>query len=220
MHTTINRIPFNVEPEPADYWRWIRDGCYDHEWQAYDWALKPDHTFIDLGAWVGAHSLYASKKAVRVVAVEPDPVAVEIAKKNLAGMEVRQLAISGHCGELKLGSGLLGASTTRTNPNAGGRIGPWDEKETCVVPCETIWKFCEPIEGKLFIKCDVEGSEEEIVKDLHFFSERRPTVLMELHPFWWKYEQMTWADFEAVKALYRNPREIPHANSNTWILSD
>jgi len=50
----------SVVEAPQDYWRWVAEGRYDSEWAVYDRWLKPEHTFIDLGAWVGAHSLYAA----------------------------------------------------------------------------------------------------------------------------------------------------------------
>lgn len=217
MQTTINGKAFEVGPEPADYWGWIREGRYNYEWAVYDAHLKPEHTFIDLGAWVGAHSLYASLIACRVFAIEPDPVAFPIAQKNLKGFGVHSFAVSDHTGEIKLGSGWLGASTTRTNPNAGSGIGAWDDTQTCVVSCTTLRNLCRDIQGPLFIKCDIEGSEEAVLKDLAFFAERKPTLYIELHPFWWKDEAQTWKDFEAVKALYKNAREVV---GKTWLLND
>lgn len=217
MKATINNKPFEVEPEPSDYWGWIAEGRYNHEWRVYDDLLSKQHTFIDLGAWVGAHSLYASTIAGKVIAVEPDPVAFAIAEKNLAGFDVHRLAISGKVGDIKLGSGWLGASTTRANPNAGSGIGPWDEAHTCIVPCTTLREFCKDMPDPLFIKIDVEGSEEEILQDVEFFAKRKPTLLIELHPFWWRDVAHTWNDFKAAKALYKNAREIV---GNIWVLND
>lgn len=221
MNVTIKGKPFDVAPEPADYWKWIAEGRYDHEWKVYDAHLKPEHTFIDLGAWVGAHSLYASTIAGRVIAVEPDPVAFAILVKNtpvsLGWISKCEGAVTGSIGKIKLGSGLLGASTTRANPNAGSGIGAWDEEQTFTTDCTTIRKFCEDIADPLFIKMDVEGSEEEILKDIAFFEKRKPTLLIELHPFWWKGEEQAWGDFEAVKGLYKNALQVVR---NSWLLHD
>jgi FkbM family methyltransferase len=138
----------------------------------------------------------------------------------LCGFDVHRLAVCGHEGEIKLGSGWLGASTTRANPNAGGGIGAWDEAHTCTVPCTTLRNFCKDLLDPLFIKIDVEGSEETIFKDLKWFAERKPMVLVELHPFWWKDVNQTWQDFEALKLLYKKQYEVHHKNSNTWVLID
>lgn len=217
MLATIKGKPFQVASSPADYWQWIAEGRYDHEWKVYDEYLKHEHTFVDLGAWVGAHSLYASTIAGRVIAVEPDPVAYAIAEKNLCGIDTHNLAVTDKVGEVKLGSGWLGASTTRANPNAGGGIGAWDDKQTCTVSCTTIRKFCEDIPNPLFIKMDVEGSEEQILEDVDFFAERKPTLLIELHPFWWKDPDEARITFQRVKDLYSHSKQVIN---NTWVLHD
>lgn len=217
MEATIHGKKFDVAPEPADYWKWIGEGRYDHEWKIYDEHLKPEHTFVDLGAWVGAHSLYASTIAKKVIAVEPDPVAFELLTRNVMPLRIPicLAAVTGYEGELKIGSGWLGASTTRANPNAGGGIGAWDENHTCTVPCTTISKFCDNLLDPLFIKMDVEGSEEQIIEDVDFFAERKPTLLIELHPFWWVNPDEARINFERVKDLYGHADEVI---KDTWVL--
>jgi FkbM family methyltransferase len=205
------------------YWGWITGGSYDHEWKAYDAYLTPEHSFVDLGAWVGGHSMYASRVAKRIDAVEPDPVAYDIMTANLELLDPRPETHVYRCavgkeGTVTLGSAVLGASTTRENLAAGGGIGA--ATETFVTQSVSLRKFCEGIPDPLFIKIDVEGSEEEMFKDAAFFAERKPTMLIELHPFWWKNEQRALGDFEAVKALYKVSFEIPHPNSRTWILTE
>lgn len=191
----MNGRSFEVAAEPADFWGWVREGRYDREWTILTSHLRPEHTFLDLGAWVGSHSLYASKIARRVVAVEPDPVAHAILARNVElaeePIEVFQMAIAGHAGVLTLGSGFLGASTTRTNPNAGAGIGAWEPGQTFETRCETLRGFAErhKLEDPLFIKMDVEGSEEDILEDLAFFRERKPIVYLEQHAWWWKDER-------------------------------
>lgn len=219
MKVTIKGKPFEVASEPADYWGWIAEGRYDHEWRVYDAHLKPEHTFIDLGAWVGAHSLYASTIAKEVHAVEPDPVAYDILLQNVGTCKnviTFRKAVVSAAGFVKMGSGLLGASTTRTNPSAGGGIGAWSDDQQFDVFGMTVRDFV-PSEVKAFIKIDVEGSEEEILKDVSFFAERKPTLYIELHPFWWKDEAQTWKDFEAIKALYKHAVQVIH---NSWVLHD
>jgi 23S rRNA U2552 (ribose-2'-O)-methylase RlmE/FtsJ len=138
MLVIIRGKEFNVEEEPKDYWGWVANGSYDREWAVYDAYLKPEHTFVDLGAWVGSHSMYASTVAKKVIAVEPDPVASKIIVPNLArrsNCTVTHNAIGGESGQITLGSGFLGASTTRANPNAGGGIGAWEKGHTFDVIC-------------------------------------------------------------------------------------
>lgn len=219
MKIHINNKPLEVAPEPADYWKWIAEGRYNHEWAVYDKFLRPDHTFVDVGAWVGAHSLYASTITKHpVVAVEPDPVAFAILQANVKDAHLWNRAITDKRGTVKMGSGWLGASTTRINPNAGGGIGPWVDGQTFDVECFTLRDLVKNLPDPLFIKIDVEGSEELIIKNEGLFAMRQPTVLIELHPFWWHDAPQTWQDFEVLKEWYKNTVEVPHKNSNTWVL--
>lgn len=215
MLLKIRNKEFQVSSQPSDYWGWINEGRYDHEWVIYDTYLKPEHTFVDCGAWVGAHSLYASSIAKRVIAVEPDPIAFDILKNNV-GKDVTLIckAVSDRDEIVTMGSGLLGASTTRTNPSAGSGIGPWIEGQTFDVECVSLSELLAEVPDPLFIKIDVEGSEEKLFNS-SVFTERKPTVLIELHPFWWTNPEVTWKAFESLKARYSNAVEIC---GNTWVL--
>lgn len=213
----IHGHEFAVAEAPQDYWGWVAEGRYDFEWKVYDRWLKPEHTFLDLGAWVGAHSLYASQTAKAVIAVEPDPVALEILIQNLSGLEHRPTmriihdAVSDEAGEMTLGSGCLGASTTRkayTKSLSSEDLVTFPSKKV------TLRDVCP--EGPLFIKMDIEGMEEEVLRDLEFFRERKPILYVELHPFWWEDVDKTRKDFEAVAALYSH---VERVQSETVLLA-
>lgn len=194
--------------EPADYWGWVAEGRFDHEWRVYDEHLKPEHTFIDIGAWIGSHSLYAATVAKIVYAAEADPVAFKIldenAKRNPSLKIMRGYgAIADHRGEVTIGSGCLGASTTRKNLAAAGGIGAAVAEHTITVPCETLREFAS-MDDPLFIKIDIEGMEEEVFKDAAFFHERKPSLLVEFHPWWWANEAETRKDFHRIAEGYKN----------------
>lgn len=207
MKVKIKDAEFEVQPEPADFWGWVAEGRYDSQWKLIDTLLRPEHTFLDLGAWIGSHSLYASRIASRVIAVEPDPVAFEILRKNvdfaLSPIETYRQAIVGVDGPVTLGSGALGASTTRANPNAGGGIGAWEEGHSFQIWGGTLRNFASErcLEDPLFIKMDVEGSEEYILEDVNFFAEHKPILYLECHPWWWKDETGTWKLIEEVSKV-------------------
>jgi FkbM family methyltransferase len=205
---------FKVENEPADVWGWIAKGTWEpHAFRTLDRFLDKSITYLDLGAWIGTHSLYGATLAGRTLAVEPDPVAFEILRKNVShnpelGIETHQVAIAGHNGTLTIGSGALGHSTTRINPLAGGGIGKSEEFVT--VSCCTLRMFCElrGITGPLFIKMDVEGAEELILNDLDWFKEYRPTLYISLHPFWWKdSESMQHKLWKGLAGIYKGGLE-------------
>lgn len=56
-----------------------------HTFVLLDQHLRADKVFVDIGAWVGPLALYAcTKPDVRVVALEPDTVALARLRRNLA----------------------------------------------------------------------------------------------------------------------------------------
>ena len=199
---------FSVESAPEDFWSWVAEGRYDGEWRILQTYLRPEHTFIDLGAWVGSHSLFASSIARRVIAVEPDPVAFPILESNAAlnNIEPVRIAITGQEGVITLGSGFLGASTTRANRHAGAGIGAWEDGQQFDITCTTLRKFVEThaLQDPLFIKMDVEGSEEQILEDIEFFEQHKPTLYLENHPFWWKSEEACWQKIRRIAKLYED----------------
>lgn len=185
MIVKMNGKTFDVVPEPADYWGWVSNGSGREHWEMMDRFLRPEHTFVDIGAWIGSYSLYASTIAKRVAAFEPDPIAFAILEKNIAGwnIAVHNAAVTLRGGLITLGSAVLGASTTRQNLSAGGTIGEATVTfDAPSVSLHTIGLALDP----MFIKMDVEGGEEELLQDFEFFEQHRPIVMLELHPFWWK----------------------------------
>jgi len=178
-------------------------------------------TFLDLGAWIGPMSLYASRVARRIVAVEPDPVAFDILQRNIAlnggGVELINEAISNFNGSLTLGSTLLGASTTRASREAGP-CGPWAPGQEFTVKCSALRTFVEAhaLEDPLFIKMDVEGSEEQILSDLSFFREHKPALFVSLHPFWFKSAYAVSRTLGELRGIYRHTQ----VNGDDWFFHE
>lgn len=205
MRANILGNAFDVAPEPADFWGWILEGRYDNEFRHIVRLLRPEHTFVDIGAWVGSHSLLASTVAKRVVAIEPDPVAFKILDENLRPLRITAINVAiGRAGTVELGSGCLGASTTRANRNAGGGIGAWEPGQQFTADSITLRELCDGLPDPLFLKIDVEGSEEIIFEDFAFFAERKPTVYLENHPWWWMDGEEAWKRIRRVAELYEH----------------
>ena len=45
------------------------------EYSVIEWGAKKTDTFIDIGAWIGPMTLFASKIYDKVYSFEPDPIA-------------------------------------------------------------------------------------------------------------------------------------------------
>jgi FkbM family methyltransferase len=198
-------------PEKAwnpPFWDQVRNGLWESQtYDIFDRFIKPEMTYIDMGAWIGPTVIYAAPMAKRAIAIEPDPVAFQLLQQHILSnnlvVELHNEAITGYNGTITLGSGSLGASTTRANPSGCGRQPDW--AQTCVVSCLTLRDFItkNKITDPFFIKMDIEGSEEEVLKDIELFSEFKPSLYLSLHPFWWK-TQETWKIIRNVGGLYKS----------------
>jgi len=78
-----------------------------HAWKR---LLRPDDLFIDVGANVGAYSLWAASLGAGVIAVEPDPATAELLRENIGlnsfDIEVLQAAATNRPGVVRLTEGL------------------------------------------------------------------------------------------------------------------
>lgn len=207
MNVAIHGQEFTVDdhPDNKEFWGWVNGSRWEtHSFVLLDKYLSPEHTFVDVGAWIGPLSMYAGRVAKRTVAIEPDPVAFARLTENcLPPIELHRLAIMNSRGRVKLGSGYLGASTTRMNPHAGGGIGAWEPGQEFEIECMPLREFIaeQNIENP-FIKIDVEGAEEEILKDETLFQELNAPLFISLHPFWWRAPETTWKQVESLSSNF------------------
>jgi FkbM family methyltransferase len=207
----IHGFNFSVEPEPSDYWNWIEEGVYRADFATIDRFAVPDVTCIDIGAWVGADTLYASKLFKHVYAVEPDPVAFQILARNWYANDhdnvtLREQAIMGHSGTTAMGGSILGSSCTRATCG----------DNSITVPCTTLRDFCKDIPGPLFIKMDTEGAEAQILKDWEFFAERKPDLMLSTHLCWWKEGGSDGrAEYETISRVGKLYRNATHNSCRT-----
>lgn len=88
---TKNGLHFQVidddlfhRPAGFDYWENVYTDAEAFVFEVYDKILSKEKDFLDIGAWIGPNTIYAARKARKVVAVEPDPVAFSFLKKNVS----------------------------------------------------------------------------------------------------------------------------------------
>lgn len=66
------------------FWEQYADGRWEPStFQVLDRFLHPDDIYFDIGAWVGPTVLYAASRCRTVIALEPDPVALECLHVNI-----------------------------------------------------------------------------------------------------------------------------------------
>lgn len=133
--------------------------------------LKEGDIFIDIGANIGAYSLFCSSlvgKSGRVIAVEADPFNADRLRKNIsinniANIFVEEIGLSDKEESLKF--------YQQVNGNRGGSSFVCDNDSISIeVQCTTLGKVYEKMEikGCAAWKVDIEGFEYKVLK--HFFA--------------------------------------------------
>ena len=68
----------------TSFWAQLQVGVWEPEtFKIFDIFLDKNHSYIDLGAWIGPTVLYGCQNAKFCYAVEPDPVAFKNLKNNI-----------------------------------------------------------------------------------------------------------------------------------------
>lgn len=199
MEITIHGRRFSVTETHKAFWESVEVG----KWEPYTFDILDKYVplhdnYLDIGAWIGPTAMYAHALCERSFALEPDPVAYSYLRRNASGTLIN-LAISDYDGLMVLGSEELGNSMTRLAAVHPG-------KQVFEVKCRTLdWLVdMEAISGSIFIKMDVEGAEELILRDIEFFKKHKPTLYLSLHPMWFRNPASAEETISKVGALYKH----------------
>jgi FkbM family methyltransferase len=170
-----------VRPESAAFWADAAAGRWEDEtFRFLDAVIKPDAVLIDVGAWIGPLSLYASPRVARVIALEPDPIAhaelVDNVADNAPNVEIWNAAINLTQGELKLFApkGFGNSETTSSG-----------EGEAVTVKTVTFAEIdaAVGVGAPVVLKVDIEGHEYRVLDAMIAFAKKRNApVHLSLHP--------------------------------------
>ncbi len=94
----------NIEQRWASFWQFYDAGSWEPETQALVRSvLKPGDLFLDIGAWIGPVTLWALDCGASVIAIEPDPVALqELHRRVPADVEIHECALGLETGTARL----------------------------------------------------------------------------------------------------------------------
>lgn len=179
----------------SEVWKEVQNDVREpNTYKILETFLDKNHSYIDIGAWIGSTVLYGCQLAKHCYAIEPDPVAFEELKKNInlnnnlaSKISLSTLCISDSVGVTKLFTNwdMLyvegGASTSSIFEKSSGKF--WEVKTT------TFEKFIQSFEVNdcNFIKMDIEGAEFKILPTMKKYLEKNsPTLLIEIHPMFFK----------------------------------
>jgi FkbM family methyltransferase len=190
---TVAGTRLRCDPCHVGFWRAVAKG----QWEARTFdvlrsLVRPEHVYVDVGAWIGPTVVYAATRSRQVYCFEPDHVAYRYLLWNI---ELNQLCnvVPFHCA-LGRSSGIrrmasvgqpLGESVTRfvdLQPSDSEKRGrPIDVY--CISWSD--WLELSGVGRVDFIKIDVEGGEFELLPTMNdYLAEHRPVLYLSLHaPF-------------------------------------
>lgn len=191
------------------FWKQYQSGDWEPKTlRAFDEFLDKDHSYIDLGAWIGPTVLYASNLSKHCYAFEPDPLAYSELKRNISLNEnlgskitLYDICISDHVGTTN-----LYYSDSHPLGNAYSSIIERREKYI-IVNTTTMKDFIHEnhIDDCNFIKVDIEGGEFVILPTMtEYLKEQKPTLLIEIHPDSVKNPKEKLENIRQIFELYKN----------------
>jgi FkbM family methyltransferase len=157
-------VQWNVDesfPVAEWFWgKWCDDAWEGATLDIVDQFVKPGTTFVDIGAWIGIVSMWAAKNGARVIAIEPDPVALESMNVNVQLNDYHIQVVAGAVSDV--------TSMTHLRPHE--RFGFGDSmtqvsSEGIEVPCWRLQDIFDiyDIDNCSLVKMDIEGYEAVIL---------------------------------------------------------
>ena len=171
--------------------------------------IDKDTVFIDVGAYQGLYTVYACKHAKKVLAVEPNPMALAYLKTNTAlnnchNTIVVPKAVSDKRGVVKL---RIPRPDKKGHIPTGASI-VWSFKEALEIDVEadTLDNIVDDVglDSVDFIKIDVEGAEGLVVKGAERTLRKAKAILVEIWP------ENTWIISYLQTLGYRLTKVIDH----------
>jgi|GEM_PF-709376 len=177
----VHHHAFRVRAGAArgDFWRCVGEGLWEPQtFEVFRRFLRPDKSYIDMGAWIGPTVLYGAMFSRRAHALEPDPVAfAELAANVEANPALRPkislypYGISPESGPLRLyAGGLYFGEQSRFGDSMSGMLAA---PGAVGQPCREVhgldlesFLALNGIDDCNFIKMDIEGGEYTLIPGL------------------------------------------------------
>lgn len=183
----IRNAAFSVVDGPqTPFWGRVSTGHWEPgTFAAIESQLTPETIVLDFGAWIGPVTLFAASQAKQVIAFEPDPVAANELRANIAlnpalapKITVMERAVWPEKGAVRLGAKTAQGDSMSSVHHKGSAVS-WSVET--ITPADIAALL--PPEGPVFIKIDTEGAEYSIVPVLAPLLARKDvTALVSFHP--------------------------------------
>lgn len=174
----IGDATVQVASAPQHDWFWdevARGGWEQDTFKILQENVGEETLYIDIGAWIGPTVLCGGRLARRIVAVEPDPIAMSALLRNLdlnpeikSKVSLHNHALAAENGVVELWSGMFGDSMTTCIPGRGV-----SKMTFLAMGADEFLDRALGDEQHVLIKIDVESAEFELVPALLSSLERR-----------------------------------------------
>ena len=188
----VEDIDIPGQPDFRFWDSWERGEFEPETLAAIDRFVRPGSTFIDVGAWVGNVSLWAARLGAHVIAIEPDPAAADVLRRNTAAnyatITVFEGAISDTTGTCHIKPHSDGWGSSMTHVTSSGTE----------VPCLTLPDLFDiyDVGDCAIVKMDIEGHESVVLEHAApFLAKCKIPLLVSMHQPWWSNNiDPTWFD--------------------------
>lgn len=184
----LGAFEVNVRATPrfGNFWDRVGSGRWEPTTIGLIQRAAKDKLYIDVGGWIGPTVMAGALVADKVIAYEPDPVAIEELRANLrandfVNVEIREVALFDRNGTVSFGPGASDALGLSESSIVIG------EATTSVRSVDVLDEVARPEFLTCgLIKIDVEGAEYQLIHRMaRYLRAHRPTLLLSVHDVAW-----------------------------------
>lgn len=190
MQINVNGKSFNVAETDmvnhSNHWGWVNDGSWEpHTFKIFDEFIDSDHTYIDMGAWIGSTVLYGAQLAKHVYTAEPDPIALTALKTNIdLNPELKEKISLYEGAVIQDGTMKLSKPTGDSVSTVVGTAGDTNDQVTVNTVSFDTFLNTYNIEDCNFIKMDIEGAEKIVLPAISdYLNINKPSMYISFHPW-------------------------------------
>jgi len=207
-----NNVKFKVDASlknSLDFWNMLESGVWEpYTFTIFDKYLSLNHSYIDIGAWIGPTALYAAEKSKKVYAIEPDETAFKELQKNV---NINS--------DLKNKISLFKKCISNTNGTTQlGNTNKWGNSGSSLL-CKENWKVSTQVETLTletfiqennindcsFIKIDIEGAETLVLPNIKdYLNINKPVVYLSIHPPFFNNINEDYKNIIETLSIYKN----------------
>lgn len=185
-----------VDPETDHFTQNVFPNWENETFEVFDKVKDKSKIAIDIGAWIGTTAIWLSNNFHHVVAVDGDRISLDCLEKNLAASGCSNVSICRHPISNRHQEVIFGPRGHLLNESISCIKNVPDNDNDYIVTSITFKQLVydhifanKDLNSRQigFIKCDIEGAEEDIIEDLFYFAYfNKAKIYLSFHIDWWK----------------------------------